>query len=81
MAFPEKEVKNTSHNALPIEVVDCIHEHIQSLPVRSSHYTCECNPNRQYIDLPDKKKTIKWIYNIYHEWMIRQKNRYTNCKI
>ena len=38
--------------------LDCVHEHIQSLPVRSSHYTQYKNENRQYIDFSDDNQTF-----------------------
>ena len=55
-------------NAHSPEVINCIHEHIQSMPVRSSHYTRDKNPNRQYLDTADKK-SIRWMHDRYLEWM------------
>ena len=50
------------------EIVNCVHEHIQSLPVRSSHYTRTKNPNRQFVDYSDQK-SIAWLHTRYEEWM------------
>ena len=49
--------------------IDCVHEHIQSLPVRSSHYTRNKNKYRQYVDFSDDKKYITDLWNLYRAWM------------
>ena len=54
------------------EIVNCVHEHIQSLPVRSSHYTRTKNPNRQFVDYSDQK-CIAWLHTRYEEWMPKAK--------
>lgn len=42
--------KHPNPNAIPAEIVGYVHEHIQLLPVCSSHYTRYKNPNRQYLE-------------------------------
>ena len=49
--------------------LDCVHEHIQSLPVKSSHYTRYKNENRQYIDFNDNQISISDLHDLYIEWM------------
>ena len=48
--------------------LDCVHEHIQSIRVRSSHYTRFKNPNRQYIDIPSRT-FISTLFGQYRNWM------------
>ena len=52
--------------------LDCVHEHIQSLPVRSSHYTRHKNENRQYLDIDDNQTFISKLYNLYRDWMFEK---------
>ena len=40
---------------LPESDIKRVHEHIQLIPARSSHYTRNCNKYRQYVDTPDRK--------------------------
>ena len=42
--------------------------HIESLPVRSSHYTREKNKDKQYLDLPDREPHA-FLYQKYLEWL------------
>ena len=38
------------------------------MPVKKSHYTRTQNPNKQYIDTPNKE-TQSWLYVKYCEWL------------
>ena len=70
-----KDRRGTNPNARKFsnEIVNCVHEHIQSLPVRSSHYTRTKNPNRQFVDYSDQK-SIAWLHARYEEWMPKVKD-------
>lgn len=70
-----KDRRGTNPNAKKNsdEIVNCVHEHIQSLPVRSSHYTRTKNPNRQFVDYGDQK-SIAWLHARYEEWMPKVHN-------
>ena len=48
---------------------DCMHEHIQNLPVTTSHYSRVKNPHRQYLMATEKAKTIPELYQNYLAWM------------
>ena len=52
-----------------MQKLDCVHEHIQSLPVKSSHYTRHKNENRKYIDFDDNQTFISDLWDLYIEWM------------
>ena len=64
--IPDQRGKNPKKWAFSQEVVNCVHEHIQQLPVQQSHYTRKVNKNRQYLS---KSCSIKILYLKYLEWM------------
>ena len=59
-----KDQRGTNPNLKKISgpKLECVHKHIQSLPVRSSHYTRYKNPHRQYLDCK-KHVSINEMYN------------------
>ena len=60
--------KHDKHNQMPEDRKNKVHDHIETLPVRASHYTRTINPYRQYLDYPDKK-SINWCYKNYKQWL------------
>ena len=64
--IPDQRGKNEKKWAFTQEVVNCVHEHIQQLPVQQSHYTRKVNKNRQYLN---KSCSIKILYLKYCQWM------------
>ena len=73
----DRRGKNPNPNRFSGRKLECVHEHIQNLEVRSSHYTRFKNPNRQYLDSQDKV-TIEDLYNRYMMWM-KNTGRCRNC--
>ena len=59
--------KHKNRNTIANEITDVIHKFIQSLPVRSSHYTREVNQYRQYMDYRNKM-SIPEIYRMYLDY-------------
>ena len=53
--MPDQRGQHQHHNQIKEDVKSYVFMHIESLPVRSSHYTREINKDKQYIDLPDKQ--------------------------
>ena len=60
--------KDAHHNQVPEEQKKYVFQHINSFPVRSSHYTRTQNPYKQYIDIPNKESQ-SWLYTKYCEWL------------
>ena len=67
IVIPDQQGRHGYYNTISVERKAIVYEHIESLPTRSSHYTRDKNPNRKYIDLPDKK-SIEWFYYKYVDW-------------
>ena len=52
---PDQRSRSGNHNRISEECKKVVYEAIENLSSRCSHYTLERNPNKRYIDLPDKK--------------------------
>ena len=72
VVIKDQRGKKAPGNKFSEERVNCVHEHIQNIPVRASHYTRSVNHNRQYVDCSDQK-SIAWLHERYKEWMVREK--------
>ena len=48
-------------------MLECVHKHIQSLPVCTNHYSRATAPNRQYLE---SEGSIRDLYRRYVSWMI-----------
>ena len=59
--------KHGNHHKIADEIVNVVHEFIQTLPVRSSHYTREVNQYRQYLDYRNKM-SIPEIHSMYEDY-------------
>ena len=64
---PDKRGQHVKFS-LPESQVKLVHEHIQMIPARSSHYTRNCNEHRQYVDTPDKKSLRFFMVNTVNGW-------------
>ena len=61
---PDQHGRSGNHNRISEECKKVVYEAIENLPSRCSHYTLERNPNKRYIDLPDKKPMDFFIMNM-----------------
>ena len=58
---------NPNPRKISDEALKCVHEHIQLLPVCTSHYSRTKNPNRQYLEAHNK---ISKLHKLYKTWML-----------
>ena len=65
---PDQRGQHGHHNQIPDDIKSYVSMHIESLPVRSSHYTREKNKDKQYLDLPDREPHA-FLYQKYLEWL------------
>ncbi|XP_066988652.1 uncharacterized protein [Macrobrachium rosenbergii] len=63
-----KDLRGTNPNTRKITeaVLKCVHEHIQLLPVCSSHYTRKRTPDWQYLE---SRLSLRALYEKYLDWM------------
>ena len=66
---PDKRGKGPSANQIPGDVVDRVHEHIQTLAVTSSHYTRAHSPHRRYLTAEVGSISIRELFFLYCEWL------------
>ena len=62
----DKRGQGPSANKITGPKLDCVYEHIESLPTTSSHYTRARCPHRKYLEAGG---TIKLMYDKYEFWM------------
>ena len=62
--LPDQRGRQGHHNQISDDIRSYVFQHIESLPVRSSHYTREMNQYKQYVDLPDKYTQTFFLYKI-----------------
>lgn len=66
---PDKRGKGPSANKITGERLECVYEHIESLPTTTSHYTRQRCPHRRYLGLEDGGGTLQTMYDAYCYWM------------
>ena len=62
----DKRGKGPSANKITGDKLECVYEHIESLPTTTSHYTRARAPHRQYLE---SGGTVKDMYEKYVFWM------------
>lgn len=63
---PDQRGRRAPPNVITGERLDHVHDHIQMLPVTSSHYTRAKSPNRKYLG---SEGSIPQLYSKYKEWL------------
>ena len=69
-AEPDKHGRQTPQNKIAGDRLAHVHEHINMLPVTSSHYTRAKSPNRKYLG---SEGSIPQLYSKYKEWLHQAK--------
>ena len=63
----DKRGRHGNHHRIPDETQQYVHNHIESLPTVTSHYSRKHYPNVRYIE--GEIKSIANLYKLYIEWM------------
>ena len=66
--IPDQRGRTGNHRVISVEQRESVHDHIGTIPVKSSHYTKKFVKHAQYIDMPDKVPTTE-LYKMYEEFM------------